>query len=32
MAIQAVDKNRAVEAMDHVRELLARYRPDITSS
>jgi Bacterial PH domain len=32
MAIQAVDKNRAVEAMDQVRELLARYRPDINSS
>jgi hypothetical protein len=31
MAIQAVDKERAVEAMDSVRELLARYRPDITS-
>ena len=27
MAIQAVDKDRAVEAMDSVRELLARYRP-----
>ena len=31
MAIQAVDKERAVAAMDRVRELLARYRPDITS-
>jgi hypothetical protein len=31
MAIQAVDKERAVEAMDRVRELLDRYRPDITS-
>jgi hypothetical protein len=31
MAIQAVDKERAVEAMDRVRGLLARYRPDITS-
>ena len=31
MAIQAVDKDRAVEAMDNVRELLARYRPDISS-
>lgn len=31
MAIQAVDKDRAVAAMDGVRELLARYRPDITS-
>lgn len=30
MAIQAVDKNRAVDAMDSVRQLLARYRPDIT--
>jgi hypothetical protein len=30
MAIQAVDKDRAVEAMDRVRELLARYRPDIS--
>lgn len=27
MAIQAVDKDRAVEAMDTVRSLLARYRP-----
>jgi Bacterial PH domain len=31
MAIQAVDKERAVEAMDRVRGLLARYRPDINS-
>jgi hypothetical protein len=31
MAIQAVDKNRAVDAMDRVRDLLARYRPDINS-
>ena len=31
MAIQAVDKDRAVDAMDAVREQLARYRPDITS-
>ncbi len=31
MAIQAVDKERAVDAMDRVRELLGRYRPDITS-
>jgi hypothetical protein len=31
MAIQAVDKERAVEAMDRVRGLLARYRPDISS-
>jgi hypothetical protein len=29
MAIQAVDKNRAVDAMDTVRRLLARYRPDL---
>ena len=28
MAIQAVDKERAVEAMDTVRQLMARYRPD----
>lgn len=31
MAIQAVDKERAVEAMDRVRALLIRYRPDISS-
>ena len=31
MAIQAVDKNRAVDAMDSVRGLLERYRPDINS-
>jgi hypothetical protein len=31
MAIQAVDKDRAVEAMDNVRGLLARYRPDLTA-
>jgi hypothetical protein len=31
MAIQAVDKERAVDAMDRVRELLVRYRPDINS-
>jgi hypothetical protein len=31
MAIQAVDKNRAVDAMDRVRGLLERYRPDINS-
>ncbi|HEV7854103.1 MAG TPA: PH domain-containing protein [Mycobacterium sp.] len=31
MAIQAVDKERAVEAMDDVRGLLARYRPDLTA-
>lgn len=29
MAIQAVDKDRAVAAMDTVRSLLARYRPDL---
>jgi Bacterial PH domain len=29
MAIQAVDKDRAVEAMDTVRTLLTRYRPDL---
>jgi Bacterial PH domain len=29
MAIQAVDKDRAVEAMDAVRTLLTRYRPDL---
>jgi hypothetical protein len=28
MAIQAVDKNRAVDAMDTVRALMARYRTD----
>jgi hypothetical protein len=32
MAIQAVDKNRAVDAMDTVRSLLARYRPDLHSA
>jgi Bacterial PH domain len=31
MAIQAVDKDRAVEAMDTVRALLTRYRPDLPS-
>jgi len=31
MAIQAVDKERAVDAMDIVRDLLARYRPDLVS-
>ena len=30
MAIQAVDKLRAVHAMDEVRVLIARYRPDVT--
>ena len=29
MAIQAVDKSRAVDAMDQVRDLLVRYRPDV---
>jgi Bacterial PH domain len=29
MAIQSVDKERAVDAMDAVRALLARYRPDV---
>lgn len=29
MAIQAVDKGRAVDAMDTVRALVARYRPDL---
>jgi hypothetical protein len=32
MAIQAVDKERAVAAMDTVRSLLARYRPDLRSA
>jgi hypothetical protein len=31
MAIQAVDKERAVDAMDTVRSLLSRYRPDLRS-
>jgi photosystem II stability/assembly factor-like uncharacterized protein len=31
MAIQAVDKERAVTAMDTVRMLLARYRPDLAA-
>ena len=31
LAIQAVDKNRAVDAMDRVRVLVERYRPDINS-
>ena len=31
MAIQSVDKDRAVAAMDTVRSLLARYRPDLAS-
>ncbi|MBS1693331.1 MAG: PH domain-containing protein [Actinobacteria bacterium] len=29
LAIQAVDKERAVDAMDRVRQLMRRYRPDI---
>ena len=31
MAIQAVDKERAVEAMGNVRGLLTRYRPDLNA-
>lgn len=31
MAIQAADKGRAVDAMDTVRALMARYRPDLPS-
>lgn len=31
MAIQAVDKDRAVDAMDTVRSLLVRYRPDLAA-
>lgn len=31
MAIQAVDKRRAVEAMDQVRVAFRRYQPDVTS-
>ncbi|MCV7332521.1 PH domain-containing protein [Mycobacterium cookii] len=31
MAIQAVDKERAVDAMDTVRNLLSRYRPDLAT-
>ena len=30
MAIQSVDKDRAVVAMDHVRTLVTRYRPDLS--
>jgi len=30
MAIQAVDKERAIDAMDRVRGLLVRYRPDLS--
>jgi len=32
LAIQAVDRERAVAAMDAVRKLTARYRPDISRS
>lgn len=31
MAIQAVDKERAVDAMDALRALMDRYRPDLSS-
>ena len=31
MAIQAVDKDRAVRAMDRLRTLMDRYRPDLSS-
>jgi hypothetical protein len=31
MAIQAVDKDRAVRAMDDLRSLMERYRPDLKS-
>lgn len=31
MAIQAVDKDRAVAAMDNVRDVLGRYRPDLNA-
>lgn len=31
MAIQAVDKARAVESMDRVRALLERYKNDVNS-
>ncbi|MGH3677620.1 MAG: PH domain-containing protein [Mycobacterium sp.] len=31
LAIQAVDKERAVDAMDSVRRLVNRYRPDLSS-
>jgi len=31
MAIQAVDKARAIDAMDRVRAAFDRYRPDVTS-
>jgi hypothetical protein len=32
LAIQAVDKGRAVDAMDTARSLLARYRPDLQTN
>jgi Bacterial PH domain len=32
MAIQSVDKIRAVEAMDRLRELVGKYRPDLSSA
>jgi hypothetical protein len=31
MAIQSADKERAVQAMDRLRQLLLRYRPDLNS-
>ena len=31
MAIQAVDRDRAADALDTVRSLLARYRPDLST-
>lgn len=31
MAIQAIDRDRAVESMDRARELVARYRPDLAA-
>ena len=30
MAIQSVDKERAVDAMDNVRALVSKYRPDVS--
>lgn len=32
MAIQSVDKAHAVEAMDRLRELVGKYRPDLSSA
>ena len=32
MAIQTVDKARAVDAMDRLRELVVKYRPDLSSA